>query len=84
MAGLLPFGGEEKRIVFWGNCDKAVLLSNLLYHKIDGGESLQMYDLQAMFDCAFLKGRQQTSLSAAIEQLGLPPRKLPLGAVRCC
>ena len=67
------WAGEEKRIVFWGNCDKAVLLSNLLYHKIDGGESLQMYDLQAMFDCAFLKGGQQTSLSAAIEQLGLPP-----------
>lgn len=67
------WAGEEEEIAFWGNCDKAVLLSNLLYHKIDGGESLQMYDLQAMFDCAFLKGGQQTSLSAAIEQLGLPP-----------
>ena len=67
------WAGEEEEIAFWGNCDKAVLLSNLLYHKIDGGESLQMYDLQAMFDCAFLKSGQQTSLSAAIEQLGLPP-----------
>ena len=78
------WAGEEKRIVFWGNCDKAVLLSNLLYHKIDGGESLQMYDLQAMFDCAFLKGGQQTSLSAAIEQLGLPPYGSYHSAVRCC
>ena len=60
------WAGEEEEIAFWGNCDKAVLLSNLLYHKIDGGESLQMYDLQAMFDCAFLKSGQQTSLSAAI------------------
>ena len=65
--------GEEKEILFWGNCDRAVLLSNLLFFGFPGGDDLILYDLQALFDKAFLKSNQQTALSSALSALRLTP-----------
>lgn len=67
---------QEREIIFWGNCDRSVLLSNLLYYGIDGGEALKLYDLQALYDFTFLppkKERQQTALSTALNTLELVP-----------
>ena len=68
--------GQDRDIMFWGNCDRSVLLSNLLYYGIPGGESLVLYDLQALFDMMFLsqkKERQQTALSTALSELNIIP-----------
>lgn len=63
----------ERQIIFWGNCDAAVLLNNLLYHGFSQGEELVMYDLQALYDCAFVKSGQQTALGGALGALELTP-----------
>ena len=68
--------GQNKEIVFWGNCDRSVLLSNLIYHKISKGEDLVLYDLQALYDLALqdqTRERQQTALSAALTELDIQP-----------
>lgn len=67
------WSGGEQQIIFWGNCDGAVLLSNLLYHGFSGGEDLELYDLQALYDCAFVKSGQQTALGGALGALELTP-----------
>lgn len=63
----------ENEIVFWGNCDRSVLLSNLLYYGFSDGEQLVLYDLQALFGCAVLNSSQQTALGSALESLRLVP-----------
>ena len=35
------FSEGKWEIIFWGNCDRAVLLSNLLYHGFEQEENLQ-------------------------------------------
>lgn len=67
------WSGGEQTIAFWGNCDRAVLLSNLLYFHIPGGDSLVLHDLQALFDRAYLNSGQQTALSSALSALRLTP-----------
>ena len=67
------FSEGKREIIFWGNCDRAVLLSNLLYHGFEQEENLQLYDLQALFDRAVLKSSQQSALSTALTALKLTP-----------
>lgn len=65
--------GSEQEIVFWGNCDRSVLLSNLLYYGFSDGESLILYDLQALFGLAMFESSQQTALASALTALRLVP-----------
>lgn len=67
------WSGGEQEIAFWGNCDRAVLLSNLLYFHFSDGERLILHDLQALFDRAYLNSGQQTALSSALAALRLTP-----------
>lgn len=67
------WSGGEQEIAFWGNCDRAVLLSNLLYFHFPDGEGLILHDLQALFDRAYLHSGQQTALSSALSALRLTP-----------
>lgn len=78
------FSEGKREIIFWGNCDRAVLLSNLLYHGFEQEENLQLYDLQALFDRAVLKSSQQSALSTALTAPQADTvRTVSLGAVRC-
>ena len=59
----LPLGREEKEL-FLGNCDKAVLLSNLLYTiKSTAEKACRCTICRRCLTVPFLKGGQQTSLS---------------------